>query len=166
MRTAKASVLANFFVYKFPPVSKKCILQQAMLKHLIYKESSGGNFLDKSPLCCLWLLARCIASTTQSSQEKVSYCYHILTILLPYYIYIATIIAILSAYYKKSPTILPSYYSHIMPILCTYWTTAPILRLLFCPNDKSHLKWKTLTTQKHYKQSLILFYYVCNFLCI
>ena len=56
---------------------------------------------------------------------KVAYYHHILIILLPYYIYIATIITILSAYYKKSPTVLFAYYSHIMPILCTYWTTAP-----------------------------------------
>lgn len=68
-------------------------------------------------MCCLWLLARCIASTAQSSQAKIPYYYHISIILLPYYIYIATIIAILSAYYKKSPSFSSSYYSHIMPIL-------------------------------------------------
>lgn len=69
------------------------------------------------PMCCLWLLARCIASTAQSSRAKIPYYHHILIILLLYYIYIATIIAILSAYCKKSLTVLSAYYAHIVRIL-------------------------------------------------
>ena len=91
---------------------------------------------------------------------------HIIIILLPYYIYIATIIAILSAYYKKSLAVLPAYYSHIMPILSAYWTTAPILRLLFCPNDKSPVKPNLFTYLKCYKWSLIVRRYAYDFSCV
>ena len=56
-----------------------------VLPFLIYKEKAQEIACTKPPMYCLWLPARCIASTAQSSRAKIPYYHHILIILCPYW---------------------------------------------------------------------------------
>lgn len=83
------------------------------IPRFLYTGKMWAETFSQSSICRLWLPARCIASTSQSSRQKS----HIITILLLYLIHIATIIAILSAYCKNLWLFSP----HITPILCPYF---------------------------------------------